>query len=104
MLFYVIILVCQSLCQIILLIILYFLAPTFVKEKNLVRLAENRLLEYCYEYLPGKTKVNNIIYGTDPKWTNDNSLKGKKEFSVPTFSISDANPYFTIRRKFRSIL
>ena len=70
----------QSLIQLILLVYLYLFAPTFIPEDDLVRLAENRLLEYCYEYLPGKTKVNNIIYGTDPKWTNDNSLKGKKEF------------------------
>ena len=43
----------QSLCQIILLVILYFLAPKFVKEQNLVRLAENRVLKFCYNDYPG---------------------------------------------------
>ena len=65
--------VCQSLCQIILLIILYFLAPTFVKEKNLVRLAENRILNFCYKKYPGED-LEHIVYGVDYKWPMDARL------------------------------
>ena len=70
----------QSLVELILLIFLYLYAPLFIPEDDYVRLAENRLIEYCYGSLPGKTKANNIIYGIDPKWSNEFSLKGKKEF------------------------
>ena len=69
----------QSLVELILLIFLYLFAPLFIPEDDYVRLAENRLIEYCYG-LPGNTKVTNIIYGIDPKWSNENNLKVKKEF------------------------
>ena len=65
----------QSLFQLILLVFLYLYAPIFIPEDDYVRLAENRLIEYCYGNLPGKTNVNNIIYGTDPKWVEDDKLK-----------------------------
>ena len=67
--------VIQSICQIILLVVLYFLAPQFVKEGNLVRLAENRVLKFCYgeEHFPGKD-VDHIVYGTDIKWSRDGRL------------------------------
>ena len=57
----------QSLAQIILLIILYLLAPEFIEENNLVRRAENNLINYCYSSYPGKN-TKNIIYGTEAKW------------------------------------
>ena len=63
----------QSLCQIILLVILYFLAPKFVKEQNLVRLAENRVLKFCYNDYPGED-VDHIVYGTDIKWPRTGRL------------------------------
>ena len=63
----------QSLCQIILLVVLYFLAPKFVKEQNLVRLAENRILNFCYNDYPGKD-VDHIVYGTDIKWPRSGRL------------------------------
>ena len=69
----------QSLVELILLIFLYLYAPLFIPEDDYVRLAENRLIEYCYGSLPGKSKVNNIIYGIDPKWSNKYTLKGNKE-------------------------
>ena len=65
----------QSLIQLILLVFLYLYAPIFIPEDDVVRLAENRIIEYCYGNLPGKTKVDNIIYGTDPKWTDKVLLK-----------------------------
>ena len=63
----------QSLCQIILLVILYFLAPKFVKEQSLVRLAENRVLNFCYSEYPGED-INHIVYGTDIKWPRNGRL------------------------------
>ena len=63
----------QSLCQIILLVILYFLAPKFVEEQNLVRLAENRILKFCYNDYPGED-VDHIVYGTDIKWPRTGRL------------------------------
>ena len=63
----------QSLCQIVLLVVLYFLAPDFVKEQNLVRLAENRILKFCYSDYPG-VDVDHIVYGIDFKWPRDGRL------------------------------
>ena len=67
--------VIQSICQIVLLVVLYFLAPQFVKEENLTRLAENRVLQFCYgeEHFPGED-VDHIVYGTDIKWSRDGRL------------------------------
>ena len=61
----------QSLIELILLIMLYLYAPKFVKEDDVVRRAENRIIEKCYGQLPGNTSVENIIYGTSPHWDND---------------------------------
>ena len=63
----------QSLAQIALLIVLYLLAPEFIEEDNLVRIAENKIIEYCYSEYPGKG-TNYIIYGTEAKWE---SAEGK---------------------------
>ena len=70
----------QSLIQLILLVFLYLYAPKFIPEDDLVRLAENRLIKYCYGELPGKTKETNIIYGTDPIWSDDNTLNKEEHF------------------------
>ena len=63
----------QSLCQIVLLVVLYLLAPEFVKEQNLVRLAENKIIKYCYTEYPGKD-VDHILYGTEIKWSDTAKL------------------------------
>jgi Ca2+ transporting ATPase len=68
----------QSLVQIILLVILYLIAPEFIKEQNTVRLAENRLLNYCYNEFPGKD-VDHIIYGTEIKWKSTVKLINKRK-------------------------
>ena len=65
----------QSIIQLILLVFLYLYAPKFIPEDDLVRLAENRLIEFCYGNLPGKTNVNKIIYGTDPTWKSEYILQ-----------------------------
>jgi Ca2+ transporting ATPase len=70
----------QSICQIILLIMLYLYAPEFIKEQNLTRLAENRIINYCYSKFPGKD-INHIIYGTEIKWLTTGRLKAhNKEY------------------------
>ena len=63
----------QSLCQIVLLVILYLIAPEFIKEQNIVRLTENKLIKFCYSEYPGKD-VDHIIYGTEIKWSSDAKL------------------------------
>ena len=68
----------QSLFQIILLVILYLIAPEFIKEQNMVRLAENRLIQYCYSEYPGKD-VDHIIYGTEIKWSSSTKLINKRK-------------------------
>jgi len=65
----------QSLIELILLILLYLYAPAFIKEDDVVRLAENRIIKYCYGNLPGDGKEENIIFGTSPKWYNKYGLK-----------------------------
>ena len=67
----------QSLIQIILLLILYLIAPEFVKEDDLVRLAENTIINSCYGQLPGGGKVDHIIYGTESKWSASAKLQPK---------------------------
>ena len=70
----------QSICQIILLILLYLYAPEFIKEGNFTRLAENKIIKYCYTKYPGKD-INHIIYGTEIKWVASGKLNPeKKEF------------------------
>ena len=68
----------QSLCQIILLIMLYLFAPKFIKEQNLVRVAENKLIKFCYTEFPGKDE-NHIIYGTEIKWSSNGRLKASNK-------------------------
>ena len=65
----------QSLVQLILLLFLYLYAPHFIKENDLVRLVENKIIKYCYDRLPGNTKEENIIFGISPYWTSDKKLK-----------------------------
>ena len=70
----------QSFFQIILLVILYLLAPEFIKEQNLERLAENKIIKFCYSDYPGRD-VEHIIYGTEIKWTtNGRLISQNKEF------------------------
>ena len=66
----------QSFIQIILLIIFYLIAPEFIKEDNLVRVAENRIIEFCYSKYPGKD-TDHIIYGTEVKWTTSGKLRNQ---------------------------
>ena len=66
----------QSLVQIIILVIFYLIAPEFVKEDNLTRVAENAIIKFCYTEYPGKD-INHIIYGTEVKWTTSGKLRNQ---------------------------
>ena len=65
----------QSIIELILLILLYLYAPHFIKEDDVVRLAENYIIKSCYEGFPGNTSPDNIIFGISPQW--ENSVKKK---------------------------
>ena len=66
--------VIQSLIQIVILLILYLIAPNFVKEQDLERLAENTIINYCYGEMPGKGDKENIIFGTESSWSSEAKL------------------------------
>ena len=62
----------QSMFQLLLLLGLYLWAPLFITESNLVRLAENKIINECYGVLPGDAKnIDNIIFGTESSWSSD---------------------------------
>ena len=63
----------QSLVELVLLILLYIYAPEFIEEDDVVRLAENRIIERCYTKFPGNPK--NIIFGTSTKWETKVKLR-----------------------------
>ena len=70
----------QSLIQLILLIIMFLIAPEFIKEQNVVRLAENNIILDCYGELPGgKSDPNYIIYGPESKWGTKKLAIGANE-------------------------
>ena len=62
--------VIQSFSQIVILLILYLKAPKFVKEQDIERLAENKIINYCYGEMPGKGDPTHIIYGTKSNWSS----------------------------------
>jgi magnesium-transporting ATPase (P-type) len=65
----------QSLIQIIILLILYLIAPNFIKENDLERLAENTIINYCYGKMPGGSEPDHIIFGTESSWSNEDKLR-----------------------------
>ena len=65
----------QSLIQIVVLLILYLIAPNFVQEDDLERLAENRIINYCYGQMPGKSDPSHIIFGTESSWSSSIKLR-----------------------------
>ncbi len=68
----------QSIFQLLLLLLLYFYAPFFIKEEDFVRLAENEIINKCYGKMPGEAPKNNIIFGISPKWSKDIRLQINK--------------------------
>ena len=73
----------QSIVELVLLILLYLYAPYFIKEDDVVRLAENHIIDNCYDKFPGGTSPDNIIFGTSPKW--DNSIRKKSKEATEAF-------------------
>ena len=67
----------QSTGLIILLIILYLLAPNFIKEDNLERELKNEIIEYCYNSFPGKS-TKFIVSGMESKWKETIKLDEEK--------------------------
>ena len=66
----------QSLVQIIILLILYLIAPKFIEENNMVRIAENRIILYCFGEIPGVgSDPKKIISGTENNWSNSKKLR-----------------------------
>ena len=64
----------QSLIQIVVLLILYLIAPIFVKEGVLERLTENKIINYCYGKMPGGSDPEYIIFGIESKWGGEDKL------------------------------
>ena len=65
----------QSIFQLILLLILYLYAPFFIREDDYVRIAENKIIQFCYGKMPGGAPSDNIIFGISPKWSKDIKLE-----------------------------
>ena len=66
----------QSIVEIVILLILYIMAPKFIPEtKDEITNATEKLLK-CYQELPGglKTMTNKIIYGTKDNWSFNATL------------------------------
>ena len=67
----------QSLVELVLLIILYLLAPKFIEEDDVVRKAENEIINKCYTKFPGKPKY--IISGTSIDWDDGKLIRNINE-------------------------
>ena len=67
----------QSLVELVLLIILYLLAPKFIEEDDVVRKAENEIINKCYTKFPGKPKY--IISGTSIDWDDGKLIRNANE-------------------------
>ena len=68
----------QSLVELVLLIILYLLAPKFIEEDDVVRKAENEIINKCYTKFPGKPKY--IISGTSIDWDDGKLYRNANEY------------------------
>ena len=67
----------QSIILFALMVFLYICAPKFIPEENLVKIAENRILKYCYGKIPGAgTNERLIISGAKMYWPSNVYLKG----------------------------
>ena len=79
----------QGLFQLIVLLFLYLAAPSFVKETDPVRLAENAIIYRCFGEMPGggdADKIEYIINGSSAKWGSGTRLKTSSEYICGTYS------------------
>ena len=66
----------QSIFQFALILFLYLYGPKFIPEDNLIRVAENIIIRYCYGEIPGAEKNEKlIISGVDRDWSSKVNLK-----------------------------
>jgi magnesium-transporting ATPase (P-type) len=66
----------QSIFQFALILFLYLYGPKFIPEDNLIRVAENIIIRYCYGEIPGAEKNEKlIISGVDKDWSSKVNLK-----------------------------
>ena len=66
----------QSIILFSLILFLYLYAPQFIEEDNLIRVAENKIIQYCYGTIPGSQKKSMlIISGGDKDWDSTVKLK-----------------------------
>jgi len=61
----------QSIFEIAILLVLYFIAPTFIKEDKQVILDSHSVLKACFGQLPGNGEFDNILYGNKDKWSKN---------------------------------
>ena len=59
----------------IVLLILYLTASILVKEDDLERLSENKIIKYCYGGMPGNLNILNIIFWIKSKWSSNIKLR-----------------------------
>lgn len=83
----------QGIGKLIILLVLFFKAPYFIKEHNIIRLAENQIIFKCYGRLPGfsegesQYKLKHIIYGASIYWNSDIKLiVGSDEITCGKYS------------------
>ena len=70
--------VSQSFALITILIIVYLYGPFFIKEHNLIRIAENKIILRCYGTLPGGLRdPQRIIFGIQTYWSNKYEINKK---------------------------
>jgi magnesium-transporting ATPase (P-type) len=58
----------QSIFEIAILLVLYFIAPTFIEEDKKDILDSHSLLKDCFGQLPGNGEFNKILYGNKDQW------------------------------------
>ena len=61
----------QSIFEIAILLVLYFIAPTFIKEDKDDILKSHTLLKNCFGKLPNDASDDMILYGNKDKWSKD---------------------------------
>ena len=70
--------ICQAISQYIILMIIYLYGPLFIKEQQISKIAESKILLNCYGILPGGMKdPTKILYGIQTYWYNNIYLDNK---------------------------
>ena len=66
----------QSIVLFALMLFLYLYSPKFIEEDNLVKIAENVIIRYCYGHIPGSNKNHLlIISGVSNDWSSTIKLR-----------------------------